>query len=1038
MDDPKLKGLLLASRAYLLLLEKIKKDEAVKISGMKSSADAFFAYSLNHDTSRPVILIYPDNDSALRVYYDLQTFMEEGVFLFPAVEELEGVRLPASNEIKEQRITGIKELLSGKFKAAVFTGASFLQSVPKRKIFEDSIFKLEKGKEVKLVNLVESLIKAGYTMEAYVEKKGEVSVRGGILDIFPFTTEHPARLDFLGDTIETIRIFDPVTQKSLKEQEEIVIYPAGETDFQEGAIIDYLPPASIVYMEEQISEETKIPGIKGFSSVLNSHFDKTDITFKVKSNIASNGDVKLAIAEMAKLKENGTEVYILFNSDGEKERFSELLEESKISFSGIYLSGSLSAGFNYTDAKVCFITDNEIFGRYANIRPAAKRRKRFFKDGTPVKSVFEINTGEIVVHENYGIGKFLGLFSITVADAKKDFVTLEYLNNDKLYVPVEDINKIQKYVGFEEKPVLSNLGTSQWEKAKEKAREDVKKMATDLLDLYAARESLKGYSFSKDTEWQKEFESAFIYEETKDQLRAAREVKEDMEKGRPIDRLVCGDVGFGKTEVALRAAFKCALDGKQAAFVCPTTILAEQHYNTFKERMADYPVKIEMLSRFGSKKEHAQTIGKLKTGGVDIVIGTHRLLQDDICFKDLGMIILDDEQKFGVAQKEKLKKLKQSVYCLSLSATPIPRTLYLSLSGIREISNINTPPAGRMPIQTYIIEYNEKLIKGAVLKELKRGGEVYYVYNQVKTIKRAAAKLEKLIPEAKIAVAHGQLPGPELEKIMRDFYKKKYNVLVCSTIIEAGLDNPSANTIIVENSEDLGLSQLYQLRGRVGRSRAQAYAYFTYPVKRALSETAMKRLNAIEECDELSMGYSIAMKDLEIRGAGNILGREQHGQIGRVGLELYMKLLKEAVNSAKGLKEESVEENIQIDIKINAYLPDYYVNDGFLKINIYKDLMGAGTFEETEKLKGELLDRFGRLPSETENLLKIVKIRITAKKLGITYIKKEGNNIYFEMKKGGRGSLKTSPADKLDDTLNYFTKLADIKTPQIKYKPTTI
>ena len=1023
MDDNKLKGLLFKSEAYLELLKKIEQNESVNISGIKGSADVFFAYSLNNDTSRPVILRLPDNDSALRAYYDLQSFLDEGVFIFPAVEELEGVRLPASSEVREARITGIKELLAGKFKAAVFTNASFLQSVPKRKAFEEGIFKIGKGKETKLVDLVEGLIKTGYTMEAYVEKKGEISVRGGILDIFPFTSEFPARLDFLGNTVETIKSFDLVTQKSIKEEEGLEIYPAGESDLSKGDIKEYLPENSIVFMEELPAGAGSAPDLKGCTAVFSSQFGKADITFNVKGIPASNGDAKAAIGELVKLKESGTEVFIFFNSNGEKERFAEILLESKLPFAGTYLEGGLASGFNFTDAKVCFITDNEIFGRYSNARPSSKRRKRLFNDGTPVKNVFEINTGEIVVHENYGIARFLGLSGISVGGAKKDFVTLEYLNSDKLYVPVEDINKIQKYVGFEEKPVLSNLGTSQWEKAKEKAREDVKKMAADLLELYAAREALKGYSFSRDTEWQKEFEGSFMYEETKDQLHAVKEVKEDMEKGRPIDRLVCGDVGFGKTEVALRAAFKCALDGKQAAFVCPTTILAEQHYNTFKERMADYPVSIGMLSRFGSKKEHTNVISKLKTGGVDIVIGTHRLLQDDIAFKDLGMIILDDEQKFGVAQKEKLKKLKQSVYCLSLSATPIPRTLYLSLSGIREISNINTPPAGRLPIQTYIIEYNEKLIKGAVLKELKRGGEVYYVYNQVKTIKRAAAKLARLIPEAKIAVAHGQLPGPELEKIMRDFYMKKYNVLVCSTIIEAGLDNPSANTIIVENADDLGLSQLYQLRGRVGRSRVQAYAYFTYPIKRALSETAMKRLNAIEECDELSMGYSIAMKDLEIRGAGNILGKEQHGQIGKVGLELYMKLLKEAVNSAKGLPEAMVEENIEIDIKINAYLPEYYVKDSFLKINIYKDMMGAETPGETEKIKEELIDRFGKLPIETENLLKIVKIRIAAKKSDITSIREDGNSIYFEMKKGGRGSFKTSPADKLNDALNYFTKL---------------
>jgi len=651
-----------------------------------------------------------------------------------------------------------------------------------------------------------------------------------------------------------------------------------------------------------------------------------------------------------------------------------------------------------------------------------------FKEGIAVRNIIDLKPNDFIVHTDYGIGKYNGITKFNIEGNIKDFIIIEYDGQDKLYVPVDRIKNIQKYTGFTEVPQLNKLGTSVWERVKAQAQEKIKEMAGELLKLYAYRETLPGINFASDTNWQLEFEDAFLYEETPDQKKSIEEIKKAMESRKPMDILLCGDVGYGKTEVAMRAAFKAVMDARQVAVLVPTTILAEQHYNTFKERMADYPVSIGMLSRFGSKKEHTKTIAKLKTGGVDIVIGTHRLLQDDICFKDLGMIILDDEQKFGVAQKEKLKKIKQSVYCLSLSATPIPRTLYLSLSGIREISNINTPPAGRMPIQTYIIEYNEKLIKGAILKELKRGGEVYYVYNQVKTIKRAAARLARLVPEAKIAVAHGQLPGPELEKIMRDFYKKKYNVLVCSTIIEAGLDNPSANTIIIENADDLGLSQLYQLRGRVGRSRVQAYAYFTYPVKRALSETAMKRLNAIEECDELSMGYSIAMKDLEIRGAGNILGREQHGQIGKVGLELYMKLLKEAVNSAKGLPEIMAEENIEIDIKINAYLPEYYVKDSFLKINIYKDMMGAETPEETEKIKEELLDRFGKLPLETENLLKIVKIRIAAKILDITSIREEGNSIHFEMKKDGRGSFKTSPSDKLNDALNYFTKFADIRS----------
>ncbi len=1011
--------LLLASPAYTELLAKIKETGTINISGIKGSADSFLAYSLYKDTGRPVLLIFPDDDSALRAYYDLQAFFNEGLVLFPAREELEGVLLPPSSELKEQRLLGLKELLEGQYKAAVFSNRSFTQAVPGQKDFAASVFTLERAGEVKLIGLVEQLIQAGYKMETFVEKKGEISVRGGILDIYPPTEEHPVRIDFYGDSIDTIRVFDLLTQKSTKEINKISIYPAGENNFKSGKITEYLKKNTLFYIEEPLTEGNELPETPGFTAINNKRTE-TGLYIKTKSFPSFSGNVTLAIEEIKKMEAEGAKVFLFFNSRGEKERFAEILAENKAALRAEYLEGSLHAGFYFPGAGACFITDNEIFGRYGNARPAPKRRRRYFKDGAPVKSVFEISTGEIVVHENYGLGRFLGLNSLELSGAKTDFVTLEYLNNDKLYVPVEDINKIQKYVGFEEKPVLSNLGTSQWEKAKEKVREDVKKMADDLLQLYAARESLDGHAFSPDTEWQKEFEASFIYEETRDQLRAVSEVKRDMEQGKPVDRLVCGDVGFGKTEVALRAAFKCALDGKQAAFICPTTILAEQHYKTFKERMADYPVSIAMLSRFNSKKEQEKTREKLKAGNVDIVIGTHRLLQEDILFKDLGMLILDDEQKFGVGQKEKLKRLRKTVYCLSLSATPIPRTLYLSLSGIREISNINTPPAGRRAIQTYIIEHNEKIIRGAINKELARGGEVYYVYNKVKTIQRAADKLRKLVPEARIAVAHGQLPGPVLEKIMLDFYNKKYNVLLCSTIIEAGLDNPSANTIIIEDADDLGLSQLYQLRGRVGRSRVQAFAYLTYPKSRALTDTAMKRLTAIEECDELSMGFSIAMKDLEIRGAGNILGKEQHGQIGKVGLELYMKLLKEAVNSAKGIRETEPEEKVEIDLKINACLPEPYVNDGFLKINIYKDMMAAENLSAVDRIKAELLDRFGALPFEAENLLKIVKIRITAKKAGIVSIREEEDRVVFKMKNGGTAYFKPVQAVKLDDVLRYF------------------
>jgi transcription-repair coupling factor (superfamily II helicase) len=1026
--------LIIHSDIYNSILSDIKSGiKTIKISGLKNSATSYFLSSLIKDKI-PLFILVKEIDRAREIYYDLTNLLDEkNILYFPPIELLGSYKLSPSLSLKSQRMLVFKKLLEEDNKVLVSTYSALFTPTPVKDKILSSIIEIKQNNEFNLVKLVEKLIDIGYKMETFVEKKGEISIRGGILDIYPLTEDNPVRLEFDGDTVVSIRYFDSMTQSSISYIEDIKIFPVDENVLGEGNILDYLPKDIVLFIDEILDfeeEESKLKdkvNIDSNCKIYNSLQLQNDIQFEIKCLPSFQGNIKLIIEELKRLQEKDYNIQIFFNNEGEKSRFLEILFDNKCEIKSDFIIGSLSSGFYFENIKLAVLTDDEMFGRYKNVGyERSKKRFTSVLKGIPIKDIVDISPGEYVVHINYGIGKFLGLKNIELKCGKKDFISLEYEGNDKLYIPIEDISKISKYIGFEKVPPLSKLGTSLWEKTKEKVKESVTKIAMDLLELYASRETLKGFAFSKDTPWQKEFEDSFIYEETEDQLKAIEDVKRDMEEGRPIDRLICGDVGFGKTEVAIRASFKAVLDSKQVAVICPTTILAEQHFRTFSERMSGYPINISMLSRFTPKEEQKNIISKLKSGSIDIVIGTHRLLSEDVSFKDLGLLIIDDEQKFGVIQKEKIKKLKKTVYSLSLSATPIPRTLYLSLSGIREISNINSPPVGRIPVQTYILEYNEDIIKSAILREIKRGGQVYYVYNRVETIDRVFDKIKRLIPDIKAAVAHGQMPSSKLEKIMLDFYKKKYNCLISTAIIESGLDNPSANTIIIENADEFGLSQLYQLRGRVGRGKLQAYAYLMYPSKKILTEVARRRLYSIEECDELGMGFNIAMRDLEIRGAGNILGKEQHGHISKVGFELYLNLLRESVLKIKGehIPSKEIEEDVEIDIKTDAFIPSEYIPDDFQRLNVYKDMMVAQNRKDLVDIRENLIDRFGKIPSEVENLFLILEIKLSARKHNINKIYEDVRNIYIHYKNDKEIFIsKDERKDKLNIIKDYLYSL---------------
>lgn len=723
--------------------------------------------------------------------------------------------------------------------------------------------------------------------------------------------------------------------------------------------------------------------------------------FETRTTINFHGKIDYLYDDLKKWDEENYTVIILASGRTRGENLAGSINEKGISCSYIHdskdfkegsvtiMKGELKKGFEYPLLKLVVISDSEIF----NGKTARRRKKD--ENTNRIKSYTDINPGDYVVHQSHGIGQYMGINKMYVNGVTKDYLKIQYHGTDILYVPVEQMNTLYKYIGSTEKKVkVNSLGGTEWSRTKERVKKATDDMAKQLVALYAERESMKGYAFSSDTPWQREFEDTFLYTETEDQLRSIEEVKTDMEKSRPMDRLLCGDVGYGKTEVAIRAAFKAVTDSKQVAYLCPTTILAMQHYETFCKRMENFPIKVEMLSRFRTPKQQEQILRKLKSGEIDIIIGTHRIIQKDVTFRDLGLLIIDEEQRFGVSDKERLKELKKDIDVLSMTATPIPRTLHMAMISVRDMSLLEAPPENRYPVQTYVLEHNDGVIIDSIKRELARGGQVFYLYNRVKGIYHVAETLKKAIPGARVQVGHGKMSEDELEDIMYDMVEGRCDILVCTTIIETGLDIPNANTIIIENADRMGLAQLYQLRGRVGRSNRSAYAYLTYRKDGMLSDVAQKRLRAISEFTEFGSGFKIAMRDLEIRGAGNILGSQQHGHMDAVGYDMYCKILKESVSQIQG-NTEATRESATIDIQVDAYIPEKYIKNVNQRIDMYKKISVIENQEEKEEMTDELIDRYGEPPKSVMNLMEIALIKASATELGMTEISAKGEVIRF-------------------------------------------
>ena len=779
---------------------------------------------------------------------------------------------------------------------------------------------------------------------------------------------------------------------------------------------DILPSQnSLLLNKGELESKLENSSLITLSSFLNKSdglFNTVDIGFEEVTLNKYNGQLNMLIEDIQERKEKKYKTVILAGTRPRGERLVKTLMEKgifstykdsidKIEAGEVVITfGNLLRGFDYPELELSIISDKDIFGETRRKRSGKAVRK---KGVAKITSFAELKPGDYVVHANHGIGVYKGIKQMAAGGTTRDYLDIVYDKGDKLYVPVDQLDLVQKYIGSEgNSPKINKLGGAEWQKAKAKARKSINEIAQDLVKLYAARATLKGHSFGKDTEWQRQFEDEFPYEETPDQLASLEEIKRDMESDKPMDRLLCGDVGYGKTEVAIRAAFKAVMDGKQVAFLVPTTILADQHYNNFIKRFSDFPIKIDMISRFRTPKQQKATLQALKEGNVDILIGTHRLVSKDIVFKDLGLLIVDEEQRFGVAQKEKIKGMKKNVDVLTLSATPIPRTLHMSLTGVRDISVIETPPEDRYPIQTYVVEQNDQLIRDAILREIGRGGQVYFVYNRVESIDSMANYIRDLVPECKVGIMHGQMTEKELETEMIAFMNKEYDVLVCTTIIETGIDISNVNTMIVHNADKMGLSQLYQLRGRVGRANRIAYAYFIYTKDKILTEVAEKRLKALKDFTELGSGFKIAMRDLEIRGAGNMMGSSQHGHMASIGYDLYCKMLEDTVKLVKGeIENEPIETSV--DIKVDAFIPSSYITDEIQKIEVYKKIAAIENINDFMEIKSELEDRYSSIPDSVYNLMDIAYIKSLCKGLYIEDIKEIAKELRFKFVKGYKG-----------------------------------
>ena len=1043
--------------------EKSKTNKGIlQVSGCMESQKSHLMYGLSGIA--PYRLILAEDERRAREIYEDYRFYDRKVYSYPAKDLLFFQADIHGNLLIRQRMKVIKALLEEK-ELTVVTSIDgcmdFLESLEKIK---EQLIHYESDSTVDTEQLKNQLVALGYERVGQVEMPGQFSVRGGIVDIYCLTEENPWRIELWGDEIDSIRSFDSESQRSLENLEEITIYPAVEhiRDKDMVSFLDYFPEErTIIFLDEPnrltekggaVEEEYRQSRMhreeKGSRNLpenwlcsfeqLQKELNKRNCIsvcalepkqagwkvrekfyLEVKSISAYNNSFELLVKDLHQYKKQGYRIALLSGSRTRAERLAkDLQEEGLAAFYGqdydreicpgeiMVVYGHAKKGFEYPLIKFAVMTESDIFGQEQN-----KKKKKKNYSGSRIQDFAELSIGDFVVHEKHGLGIYRGIEKVEVDRIVKDYIKIEYRGGSNLYIPATQLDCLQKYSGADaaKAPKLNKLGTQEWNKTKSKVRGAVKNIAKELVELYAVRQEKEGYVCGPDTVWQREFEEMFPYEETEDQLSAIEDAKRDMESTRIMDRLICGDVGYGKTEVALRAAFKEVQESRQVAYLAPTTILAQQIYNTFVQRMKEFPVRVELLCRFRTPAQQKKAIEDLKKGQVDVIIGTHRILSKDVQFKNLGLLIVDEEQRFGVTHKEKIKQLKKDVDVLTLTATPIPRTLHMSLIGIRDMSVLEEPPMDRIPIQTYVMEYDEETVREAINRELRRGGQVYYVYNRVTDIADVALRIAKLVPDARVDFAHGQMSERELENVMYSFVNGDIDVLVSTTIIETGLDISNVNTMIIHDSDRYGLSQLYQLRGRIGRSNRTAYAFLMYRKNVMLKETAEKRLAAIREYTDLGSGFKIAMRDLELRGAGNLLGAQQHGHMNAVGYDLYCKMLNEAVKEAKGIHTMEDFET-SVDLNVDAYIPDSYISNEFQKLDIYKRIAGIETQQDYDDMLEELLDRFGEPGKAVLNLLAIAKLKAIAHQGYVTEIKQTGKTVRFTLYEKARLNTEGFPA----------------------------
>lgn len=1042
--------------------EKSKTNKGIlQVSGCMESQKSHLMYGLSGIA--PYRLILAEDERRAREIYEDYRFYDRKVYSYPAKDLLFFQADIHGNLLIRQRMKVIKALLEEK-ELTVVTSIDgcmdFLESLEKIK---EQLIHYESDSTVDTEQLKNQLVALGYERVGQVEMPGQFSVRGGIVDIYCLTEENPWRIELWGDEIDSIRSFDPESQRSLENLEELTIYPAVEHigDKDMVSFLDYFPEErTIIFLDEPnrltekggaVEEEYRQSRMhreeKGSRNLpenwlcsfeqLQKELNKRNCIsvcalepkqagwkvrekfyLEIKSISAYNNSFELLVKDLHQYKKQGYRIVLLSGSRTRAERLAkDLQEEGLAAFYGqdydreicpgeiMVVYGHAKKGFEYPLIKFAVMTESDIFGQ------EQKKKKKKNYSGSRIQDFAELSVGDFVVHEKHGLGIYRGIEKVEVDRIVKDYIKIEYRGGSNLYIPATQLDCLQKYSGADasKAPKLNKLGTQEWNKTKSKVRGAVKNIAKELVELYAVRQEKEGYVCGPDTVWQREFEEMFPYEETEDQLSAIEDAKRDMESTRIMDRLICGDVGYGKTEVALRAAFKEVQESRQVAYLAPTTILAQQIYNTFVQRMKEFPVRVELLCRFRTPAQQKKAIEDLKKGQVDVIIGTHRILSKDVQFKNLGLLIVDEEQRFGVTHKEKIKQLKKDVDVLTLTATPIPRTLHMSLIGIRDMSVLEEPPMDRMPIQTYVMEYDEETVREAINRELRRGGQVYYVYNRVTDIADVALRIAKLVPDARVDFAHGQMSERELENVMYSFVNGDIDVLVSTTIIETGLDISNVNTMIIHDSDRYGLSQLYQLRGRIGRSNRTAYAFLMYRKNVMLKETAEKRLAAIREYTDLGSGFKIAMRDLELRGAGNLLGAQQHGHMNAVGYDLYCKMLNEAVKEAKGIHTMEDFET-SVDLNVDAYIPDSYISNEFQKLDIYKRIAGIETQQDYDDMLEELLDRFGEPGKAVLNLLAIAKLKAIAHQGYVTEIKQTGKIVRFTLYEKARLNTEGFPA----------------------------